>query len=133
MSVVVAAGLASFPLYALVVSRGSDRDLVSQVAAFGNSGLVAPCWWWIVVVMLAAVAAYAVWQSGLRAAVVVWICMSVSGFAMIVMLMIVAESPWPELSYYPMKTLWACSVLLIPMATIGVLWTFTSAFRRLVV
>lgn len=123
VSAVLAAMLALPVVWAMVFTASSGQGVIDRAQQFGNAGLLPPEWWWLVALVSAVVAVFVARH---RAAgfSLAWFAMAAAGLLVLLALVFVSGEPWPDLAYYPMKTLWTLSILLPAAAGAGLAWGF---------
>ena len=71
------------------------------------------------------------WRKGHRIPALGWFLMAITSLGLVVGMLLLAGSRGEALSYYPLKTMWTASVLVLPMAVVGVLWLSLWATRKI--
>ncbi len=106
-----------------IAARLAPADTAADlVDVSGAPGVTWPgvVWWGLAVaaIFMAALA----WRRGQRNWVVVWALLTVSMTSVVLALLILSDRPWSKPSYYAIKTLWASSVLVLPVGIAGFIW-----------
>lgn len=129
---VLVTALICLPVLATTLrEQASDRDLVEALTTYGVSGLSQPGWWWLVALVLALGCAGGCWRRRqLRGSVLWWLAMVAAAAVSVCALQLIADGSWTIASYYPLKAMWTCSVLVVPFAVVGGAWFVETLTRR---
>ena len=103
----------------LLPNARSATGVVQTVAVPTVSNLFRPDWWWWVALSLGVAALAIAYRRGLRTWALAVLASLLTAAALIAGAVMVTNSSWDLLRYYPAKALWTCSVLVIPLAAAG--------------
>ncbi len=128
--------VAAVPLWHLAAAYGFlPNDTGSEVsAAVSNLGssiggdaappsFWVPEWWWIVVLAGSVIPVLHGFRSRPPTMGLVITALLTSGMLTVVLVWFIGGMRWPDMGYYPFKTLWTVLVLFLPLGLAGLLWS----------
>lgn len=107
-----------------------NLDSAGQASTPAVSNLFSPDWWWFVAIAISLWLAWIAFRRGQRGWAAMATGMLVSGIGLVVLLMHLTGSSWDLMLYYPVKALWTAMVVVIPMASAGLVTMVTLLWRR---
>jgi hypothetical protein len=113
-----------------VLRLGPVRGAAQGTATPTVSDLFRPDWWWWVALALALGVLVVAWVHGLRAWALMGLASIASAVALVAVLVRMTGSKWDLLLYYPAKTLWTSMIVVIPLASAGVVCLTVWGWRR---
>jgi hypothetical protein len=100
------------------------------VSSVTVSNLFRPDWWWWVAIAFAGVTIGLAFRRGLRLWGLTSLGMLAGGVCLVAFLMRMGGSTWDLMLYYPVKALWTAIVVVIPLASVGVLMSVWFVWQR---
>ena len=114
-----------------VLALGGGRGgAISEVVAVTVSNLFRPDWWWYAAIAISFVATFGAMRRGLTAWALMAQTMLVGGALVVLLLVRMTGSSWDLMLYYPVKALWTTMVIVIPMASAGVVGLVATSWRH---
>jgi hypothetical protein len=111
------------------VMRLLNLEAGEQASVATVSGLFRPDWWWWVALALAVASIVWTYRIGLRAWSVAAALFVGSSIGVVALLLIWTGSTWDLMLYYPVKALWTCAALLIPLSVSAVIGLFAATWH----
>ncbi len=107
-----------------------DLDPTGQASTPTVSNLFRPDRWWFVAIAISFWLAWMAFRRGQRGWAAMATGMLISGIGVVALLMHLTGSSWDLMLYYPVKALWTAMVVVIPLASAGLVTMVTLLWRR---